>query len=121
MNLSRKFTTALLLLGFATSNAMAQFVGPGERGDGISVAQAAERRPGSDVTVTGNIVAHLEGEKYRFRDESGDIRIEVEHALWQGREVRPGTRVRLRAEVDFDLAGRYLWVESLEVLEAGNG
>ncbi len=51
-----------------------------------------------------------------FRDDSGEIRIEIEREIWSGRRVGPDHMVRIHAEIDRGLKGRYLWVKSLELL-----
>jgi uncharacterized protein (TIGR00156 family) len=108
-------TAAGLLL---SSNALAQFTGPATTGLASTVAQAQKSRINSYVTVTGNIVNHLREDYYTFRDQTGDMRVEIEEPVWKNRKVGPDTLVRLRAEVDVGLSGnRYLWVESLQIVE----
>jgi uncharacterized protein YdeI (BOF family) len=46
----------------------------------------------------------------------GDIRVEISSPVFAGRAVTPETRVRLVGEVDVGLAGRYVWIQSLEIL-----
>jgi len=113
----KKKAVVFVLLSLLASTAAAQFTGPGATGSATSVAQVGAVRLGSYVTVTGNIVAHQREDYYTFRDESGEIRVEIEKSVWQNRQVGPETKVRLRAEVDWGIAGRYLWVESLEVVK----
>ncbi len=106
--------TAGLLL---TSNAWAQFTGPSATGPASTVAQVQNARLNSYVTVTGNIVNHLRENYYTFRDQTGEMRVEIEAPVWKNRQIGPGTQVRLRGEVDMGLnATRYLWVESLELV-----
>lgn len=105
----------LLFSGYAAM-AMAQFTGPGASGRPSTVAEAMNARVGSYVTVTGNIVNHQRGDYFTFRDATGTIRVEIASATWQSRPVTPQTKVRLLAEVDRGVTGRYLWVKSLEVL-----
>lgn len=107
----------LLLCSLLTANVSAQFTGPNAAGRATTVEQARGARLGSYVTVTGNIVAHQRSDYFTFRDKSGEIRVEVESPVWQGRAVKPDTKVRLLAEVDSGSGGRYLWVKSLEILE----
>lgn len=110
-------TVALALLGLLASTASAQFTGPGATGRTSTVAQVESARPGSYVTVTGHVVAHQRADYYTFRDETGEIRVEIGASVWQGRKIGPETRVRLLAEVDRGNAGRYLWVKTLDVVE----
>lgn len=106
-----------LLLSLLTLNATAQFTGPSETGRETTVAQISDERLGRYVTVTGHIIAHQREDYYIFRDGTGEIRVEIENNVWQNRKIGPETKVRLRAQVDRGLAGRYLWVESLQVVE----
>ena len=113
----KKMFVLLSLCGLLASNASAQFTGPEATGRTSTVAQVREARLGSYVTVTGNIVAHQREDYFTFRDASGDIRIEIENSVWQNRPVGPETKVRLLAEVDQGVAGRYLWVKSLQIVD----
>lgn len=98
------------------SGAQAQFTGPTVSGRAATVDQIARARTGSYVVVTGNVVSHLRGDYFTFRDRTGEIRVEIEPSVWQGRPVSPTTTVRLLAEVDSGRAGRYLWVKSLDIV-----
>lgn len=64
------------------------------------MAEAGTARLGNYVTLTGNVVSHLRGDYCTFRDATGEIRVEIEPRIWQ---------------VDRGIAGRYLWVKSLEI------
>jgi uncharacterized protein (TIGR00156 family) len=108
---------ALLLLSLFASTATAQFTGPSATGPETTVRQLSDVRLGSYVTVTGNIVAHQRKDYFTFRDASGEIRVEIESSVWQGRQIGPETRVTLLGEVDVSAAGRYLWVKSIQVLD----
>jgi len=67
--------------------------------------------------LRGNIVSHQRSDYFLFRDATGDIRVEISSPVFAGRAVTPETRVRcLVGEVDVGLAGRYVWIQSLEIL-----
>jgi uncharacterized protein (TIGR00156 family) len=114
----KKTLTALAFcLSFLlAATAMAQFTGPSASGRPATVAEARDARLGSYVTLTGHIVNHQRSDYFTFRDDSGEIRVEIEPGVFGGRKVGPDTRVRLLGEVDRGIAGRYIWVKSLEVL-----
>ena len=108
----------IFAVALAASPAVAQFTGPAAQGAETTVEAALGARPGSYVAVTGRVVAHLREDYYLFRDATGEIRVEIEDRVWAGRPVGPETDVRLRAEVDRNVAGTvYLWVQSLDILE----
>jgi uncharacterized protein (TIGR00156 family) len=105
---------ALLAL---TAPASAQFTGPSARGQEMTVAAATAARPGTYVTLSGNIVAHLRGDYFQFRDASGEVRVEFAEGVWGGRPVSPESRVRLVGEVDRGAGGTvYVWIKSLDIL-----
>lgn len=94
----------------------AQFTGPSAAPKPNTVAQAKDALPGTHVTLTGSLVSHVRGEFYTFRDASGEMRVEVDHKLWQNRPVNPQTKLQLIGEVDFDTSGRFVEVDSLSIL-----
>ncbi|EIC19680.1 NirD/YgiW/YdeI family stress tolerance protein [Thiorhodovibrio frisius] len=111
---------AFLVIGFLclSSASFAQFTGPVASGQASTVEAARKAPVDTYVTVTGNILAHLREDYYTFRDETGEVRVEIEPPVWRNRKVGPDTKVRLIAEVDRNAAGTiYLWVESLEIAE----
>jgi len=113
----KKMFVFALLLSLVGVNAMAQFTGPSATGQQTTVKQVNQARLGTYVTVTGHLVAHLRGSYFTFRDATGDIRVEIENSVWENRQIGPDTKVRLLGEVDQGVAGRYLWVKSLQVVK----
>jgi uncharacterized protein (TIGR00156 family) len=109
---------ALILSSVPLTAAMAQFTGPSAATNSRPsvVAAVSRARPGSYFTLTGNIVSHQRLDYFLFRDATGEIRVEISSPVFAGRAVTPETRVRLVGEVDVGLAGRYVWVQSLEIL-----
>ena len=107
---------AAALLAIGVSLAQAQFAGPSVTGSASTVQQAQQVRLGSYVTFTGHIVAHQRENYYLFRDASGEMRVEIESVLWQGRRVSPETRVQLHGEIDQGLRGCYMWVKSIQIV-----
>ena len=103
-------------LALVASTALAQFTGPSARGQEMTVAAAAAARPGTYVTMTGAVTAHLREDYYLFRDGSGEIRVEIADGVWGGRSVGPDDRVRLVGEVDRGAGGAvYVWIKALEL------
>jgi uncharacterized protein (TIGR00156 family) len=115
MKLVLAFALPLLLL---SGTAAAQFTGPVVDRPTLTVKEAREARVGTYAVVSGQIINQLREDYYTFRDESGEIRVENAPNLWKGRRVSPETTVRLFVEVDSNIFGRrYLWVESIEIVE----
>ena len=107
---------AIVFAALTATSVHAQFTGPSVTGRETTVANIANVRAGSYVTLTGNIVTHLREEYFMFRDASGEVRVEIDDSLWQGRKVGPETRVRLMGEVERSIKGRYVDVKTLEIL-----
>lgn len=113
----RMFLHAICLAAVvAATPAAAQFTGPSVAGARMTTAEATAARPGTYVTLEGNIVMHLREDYYTFRDDSGEIRVEVESSVFGNRPVGADTRLRLLGEVDRGLSGPYIWVKSLDIL-----
>ena len=85
----------------ASSGAAGGFVGPGPAV--IGAAQVKEMRDDAKVSLRGNIVQHLGGDDYLFRDATGTVQVEIDHDKWGGRKVTPTDVVVLHGEVDKDL------------------
>nr|WP_207188055.1 NirD/YgiW/YdeI family stress tolerance protein [Thiorhodovibrio winogradskyi] len=110
----------MLVIGclLLSSTAFAQFTGPAASGRVSTVEDARKAPVDTYVTVTGNILSHLREDYYTFRDQTGEVRVEIEPPVWQNRKIGPDTKVRLVAEVDRNASGTiYLWVESLQIAD----
>jgi uncharacterized protein (TIGR00156 family) len=107
---------AICACGLLATSALAQFSGPSVAGRSSTAVEARDARVGSYLTLEGNIVNHLRGDYYTFRDASGEIRVEISSSVWNGRQVGPNDKVRLLGEVDSGSSGRYVWVKTLDVL-----
>lgn len=101
----------------ATLPAIAQFTGPSARGHAATVADVQSLRMGSYVVLTGNIVDHQRSDYFTFRDSTGEIRVEIEPQVWRDRPVTPETDVQIMGEVDRGVAGRYVWVKTLDIVQ----
>lgn len=107
----------LLTLMSISSFTMAAFTGPQEQNK-VSVAQLKDLADDSWATLEGNLVKHLGGENYMFRDASGEVEVEVDQDVWRGIEVGPDDLIRIRGEVDHSWNKTEVEVESLEKVGA---
>jgi len=96
--------------------AMADFTGPVSSGVASTAAGIETARLGSYVTLDGHIVSRQRDDYFVFRDASGEVRVEIEPDVWRGQTVGPQDTVRLLGEVDTGSGGRYVWVDTLQVL-----
>lgn len=112
-----KKTCVALTLALLAPWAAAQFTGPAVEGRQVTVQEVGLMLPGRYVTVVGHVVAHQREDYYLFRDGTGEMRVQIEDNVWRGRPVNPQTRVRLQGEIDVGVRGRYLWVNTLQIVE----
>jgi len=115
------------VLGALSTSASGQFNGLGEAsgsagrtrtaGRTTTAAQALDARPVTSLTLTARIVSRERQNSFSFRDASGTIGVEIEAPLWQNRPVGSNDRVRLVAGVDQGSRGRYLWGQSLTLVD----
>ena len=92
---------------FASSNVLAApsseksggFIGPSNVSV-KTVTVALEAKDDTQVLLTGYIVAGLGDEEYKFKDNTGEIIIEIDDQDWNGVEATPETKVVIQGEVD---------------------
>ncbi|MHC5224968.1 YgiW/YdeI family stress tolerance OB fold protein [Ignatzschineria sp. LJL83] len=93
-----------LVLG--SSVAFAQFTGDTATGGFTgektitTVTDAKTLRDDTKVTLEGNIVKHLGGKQYLFKDATGEIEVEIGRKDWRGVQVGPEDTVIIFGEVD---------------------
>ena len=75
----------------------------------VTVAQVVQTFPNKAYAVLrGNIVQHLGGDRYLFRDSSGDVVIKIKHDRWWGLTVGPGDLVEIGGELKREKNG---WIK----------
>lgn len=96
------FTLLILASLFAEG-----FTGPGGKSDkrgrsfsNVSVEEAVELRDDALVSLRGNILRSLGDEKYIFRDDSGEITIEIDRKVWRGLSVDETDLVEISGEIE---------------------
>ena len=68
----------------------------------ITVAEARELEDDAKVVLEGFIIEDMGGEMYLFRDDIGDIHLEIDEHAWKKREMDPDQMVRVYGEIDRD-------------------
>ena len=97
--------------------AHSQFSGSNQPGVITTVGESRSARNGARVSLTGTIKKELRRAQYLFHDQSGEIRVRIEHELWRGREVTNQTLLRLRGRVDADVRGRFVDAYYFQVVD----
>ena len=68
----------------------------------VTVSQVYSYPDKAPAVLRGNIVQGLGGDKYLFRDASGDIIVKIKHDRWWGVSVGPNDLVELGGELKRD-------------------
>lgn len=105
-----------LLSGGLLATAQAQWQ-PSDSGQLTTAAAAVQGSDEMSVVLDGHIVERLGYESYLFRDQTGEIRLDVDEEAWRGQAVGPETAVRLYGEVDRSSFGLDIWVKRIDRVE----
>ena len=82
------------------------FMGPSTP---VTVSQVVMTFPNkAPAVMMGNIVQHLGGDRYLFRDSTGDVMIKIKHNRWWGLSVGPSDTVEIGGELKREKNG---WVK----------
>ena len=115
-----KLLGLLLMFYFVASTIYPQegFTGPGSREKirqykTITVSEAKNLPDDSLVVLTGNIIQSLGDEKYKFRDSTGEIIIEIDQKIWRGLSVSVSDIVEISGEVDIERGRIEIEVKSI--------
>ncbi len=103
----KKIFLTLLAICLSVSAANAQmgggFEGPSVAKNATTVAEALKLGDESYVTLTGKIVNSLGDEKYTFKDETGEVIIEIDDEDWRGIKVTPENIITINGEIDKEM------------------
>lgn len=68
----------------------------------VTVKQAEEMKDDSWITVRGKLEKQIGKEDYLFRDQTGTMKVEIDHKHWNGQTITPKDNVELTGELDKD-------------------
>ena len=91
------------------------FQGPGAE---LTTVQATlNMKDDANVRLVGHIEKSLGDEKYMFKDNTGEIIVEIDNDLWQGRTVTPNDSIEINGDVDKEWGDKTkIDVDSLKML-----
>ena len=85
---------------FPGQQGFAGFFGPVQS---VTVQQVVQTFPNkAQAVLRGNIVMSFGGDRYLFRDSTGDIAIKIKHDRWWGLSVGPNDLVEIGGELKRD-------------------
>lgn len=123
-----RYLMLILLALLLASPAQAAFQGPGSNGAkaGITstagagdntVAQVKNLPDDTYVTLTGYLIKQVGKDSYIFRDDTGEIRVEIEHKYFNSQEITSKDKIRITGEIDKEFSRpTEIEVKRLEVL-----
>ncbi|MGC9386203.1 MAG: NirD/YgiW/YdeI family stress tolerance protein [Hydrogenovibrio sp.] len=86
-----------------SSLAAAGYIGPSDENQPQN-AKAVLDKPKDDqfVVLKGYLIKQVSSDKYQFGDDSGEIRVEIDHNLFTSDPIDENTLVEIRGEVEKD-------------------
>ena len=113
-----KIIVALLAVFAFSTNAFAGFDGPRDMPKEVTVDSISDMKDDTKVIIKGYIVEQINEEHYLFKDDTGNVEVDIEDQVFRGLNVTPETQIRLRGEVDKDLwEAASVDVDYLEIVE----
>ena len=107
--------TLAVILILSAGQALAQnsqgggYSGPGQAGgytgpgpDFVTVEQAQNMKDDAHVALKGYIVQRLGGDRYLFKDKTGEITLEISEKRWAGQQIGAEDLVEIYGEIDKD-------------------
>jgi uncharacterized protein (TIGR00156 family) len=114
--MTRKLLVILLAVAFSES-VSAEFVGENSSSTTTSIQSIENLRDDEHVILEGHIVKKIRSEHYIFKNETGEIEIEIDDEDFRGLKVAPETKIRISGEVDKDRNTTTIDVEHLEIVK----
>lgn len=110
--------TLLIGIGLASAEVAAEYRGP-RTGD-TTVAEILKRPKDDSVVLLRGVIAAKTGPKtYLFRDETGEIQVEIKDKLFATHSVDDKTKVEITGEVEKDFRKPvHIDVDSMRILAA---
>jgi len=113
-----KAMTVLLVSSLFSINAFAAFVGPGTTVETVtSVKGALDMADDTKLVLEGTLVKQVHSEHYLFKDNSGEVVVEIEDKDFRKITVTPENKIRLKGEVDKDWTDVKIDVDFLELVK----
>lgn len=103
-----------IFLGFGIATAEAQFTGNNKV---KTVSEAQGMDDDTYIILEGFIIEQLEDDDYMFKDDTGEIEVEIDDDVWKGQSVDLDTRIRIQGEIDKDSRSRTVDVEQLSIVK----
>ncbi|QQX80424.1 NirD/YgiW/YdeI family stress tolerance protein [Shewanella sp. KX20019] len=114
--MTKMLTGSIILSAVLTLPAMAAYTGPGVASHVNTAADAMNAKDDTPVELTGYLVQSLGDENYLFRDESGEVKVEIDNKLIRDIEVTSDNKVTLIGQVDDEWKGIEIEIDSIRLV-----
>jgi uncharacterized protein (TIGR00156 family) len=112
-----KTIAALFAIFALTACASGGFDGPGATSRVVPVTTVNDMEDDTKVILEGYLIKQIRDEHYIFKDNTGEIEVEIDDEDFRGANVTPKTKLRISGEVDKDWESIKIDVDYLEILE----
>lgn len=68
----------------------------------VTISEAMQMPDDANVMIIGTITENLGNGKYKLKDNSGEVIIEIDNDDWVGVAATPGNTVQIMGEIDRD-------------------
>ena len=68
----------------------------------VTISEAMKMPDDATVMIIGTITENLGNEKYKLKDNSGEVIVEIDNDDWVGVAATPGNTVQIMGEIDRD-------------------
>jgi len=117
-NFMLKGLMTVLFASLSSVNAFAAFVGPGAKSiQTITAKEALELADDSKVALQGTLVKQTAEEHYLFKDQSGEVMVEIEDEDFRQVTVTPEDNIRITGEIDKEWTETKIDVERIELIK----
>jgi uncharacterized protein (TIGR00156 family) len=112
-----KTIAALFAIFALTACASGGFDGPGATSSVVPVTTVNDMGDDTKIILEGYLIKQISDEHYIFKDNTGEIEVEIDDEDFRGAKVTPKTKLRISGEVDKDWESIKIDVDYLEILE----
>ena len=112
-----KKLAALIVTLAISSIACADFEGPGASSYLVTVMSVYDLDDDDTVILEGYLLRKLQKEVYVFKDQTGEIDVEIDDKLLRDIKVTPDTLIRVRGEIDKDWFSILVEADAVEIVD----
>ncbi len=98
--MNKIFVVLLAGLGVYALQVQADDMADNSNMTAVTISEAMQMPDDSNVMIIGTITENLGNEKYKLKDNSGEVIVEIDNDDWVGVAATPGSTVQIMGEID---------------------